>query len=162
MKEKEVEMKRIIMLSVALVSVLILLCACGNTAPEAQEFTADGIKYELTSDWTFDEENMTFSNKNDDSVAYAVVTDEDIAGKCSGVEERRGMYAADGSDGIDLYDVTINGTEALLTVEPVNEIKDIYLFFYADGAEHAINYEPDFEAEDISEVTQELFDSIRF
>lgn len=155
-------MKRMIMMAAILASVLVLVCACGNAAPEAKEINVDGIKYELTSDWTFDEENLTFTNKNDDAIAYVVVKDKDVAGQCSDVEERRGMYAADGSDGIDLHDVTINGTDALLAVEPVNEIKDIYLFFYANGVEHAINYEPEFEAEDISDITQELFDSIKF
>ena len=154
-------MKKILAAVIAIV-MIFALCACGQKGgsdPEMTAYEIAGITYTLSSDWSYDEDGKVFTNANNERARYAVEVDW-YGDTCTTVEERKGTFEPDGSDGFELTNIEINGEPALLCVEPVNEIKDCNVFFYVNGKEHVINYETDFEKNDIQEYTDEFLSSI--
>lgn len=154
-------MKKILTAILAAMMVFTL-CACGSNGGSDKEMTTyeiAGVTYTLSSDWSYDEESKAFTNANNENARYTVEADW-YGDTCTTIEERKGTFEPDGSDGFELTNIEINGEPALLCEEPVNEIKDFNVFFYVNGKEHVINYETDFEKNDIQEYTDEFLASI--
>lgn len=147
-------MKKILLTLLMLISI-VCLTAC-NTAVT---YTVDDLTFTLTEEWTYDEDCLAFSNSENEWANYMICEtwDDNV---CTSAAERKATFASDGSDGFDISDITVNGTEALLVHEPVNEIDDYYVFFYANGTEHFINYETPFGDDVLVDITAEFLDSI--
>ena len=114
----------------------------------------NGVAYNLNDDWVYDDMWYTITNKNNPNAVYSI--DAYFGDSCSSLEERLASFAPDGSDGFDISTIKVNGQKALLVAEPVNEIMDYNIFFYANGYEHIINYQTDYGHNDIEEYTQAL------
>ena len=153
-------MKRII----AIIMMLLTMSACSVQQQETNtEISYDGVTYTLSSDWAFDKSDLSFSNANNNDAYYTIVEEYyDASGvsSYSSIDERLATFAPDGSDGFDIEKIEINGESALKVAEPVNEIIDYHVFFYANGKEHIINYTTDFEKDTIADYTEEFLNSI--
>lgn len=150
---------------IAIVTLLLfVVSACGAQQQEKNtDFSYDGINYTLSADWSFDENDLCFTNSNNNDAYYTIVEEYyDAAGvsTCASIDERLATFASDGSDGFDIEKIEVNGEPALKVAEPVNEITDYHVFFYANGKEHIINYTTDFGKDTIAECTEELLNSI--
>ena len=146
----------------ALIAIMIMtLCACGNDSGQTADnetYIVDGISYSLGSEWVYDDEGKSFSVPSSKWATYSIADGEDL--NCSSAADRLATFPPDGSDGIDKETIEINGTDALLTAEPVNEIMYYQVYFYADGQEHMFSYEMPFEENPIEKYTIEFMDSI--
>ena len=157
-------MKKILAAVIAIV-MIFALCACGQKGgsdPEMTAYEIAGITYTLSPDWSYKEDGKVFTNDKHKDARYVVEAYwySDDGQSCTTVEERKSTFEPDGSDGFELTDIEVNGEPALLCKEPVNEIVDCNVYFYVDGKEHIINYEPAFGDNSLQKYTDEFLASI--
>lgn len=140
-----------LLLAVGLVFVAMMICAIMtlNSAdddffndtdyPETFQVIVDDVTYELSEDWSYNQDNRAFTNENFSDASFVVKPLEDCDQKS--LKDRRGTFADDDSDGITKEVIDVDGTHGLLTIEPVNELDDYNIYFYKDNQEHIVNME---------------------
>ncbi len=149
----------VIILLVALIAAIVVVLYTSNDGAWIEEKLMKGLTFNLSDEWTYDEEYQSYSNPKNEWATYTACESWDD-NECATAEERKKTFEPDGSDGFDISDIKVNGTDALLVHEPVNEIDDYYVFFYVNGKEHIINYETPFGENPIADLTEEFLASI--